>query len=132
LVHLSKNSKKNSKILTGAVKMENILQAFGHASVQGSQNSSRYGLYSEYQFSASGRMLGVKTIDYLLEKDRITAAYEMAEGERNFHIFYQLIAGKIKLFLKVQAPRPKRKKICFCLLKVDHLLIYKAQSNMVH
>jgi chitin synthase len=56
----------------GAVKVDSILHAFGHASTAQSANSSRYGLYSEYQFSNSGRMVGVKLLDYLLEKDRIT------------------------------------------------------------
>ena len=93
LVALSRNTKKSSKVLTGAVKMESILHAFGHAHTPQSHNSSRYGLYSEYQFSANGRMVGIKTLDYLLEKNRITSAQSLGEGERNYNIFYQLLAG---------------------------------------
>lgn len=38
-------------------------------------------------------MVGVKLSDYGLDKTRLTAAFAMNEGERNFHIFYQLIGG---------------------------------------
>lgn len=98
LVALSTNSKKNSKVLTGAVKMQTILQAFGHAQVSDSGNSSRYALYTEFQFSRSGRMVGIKTLDYLLEKNRITSLHSCPEGERNFNIFYQLIGGILPFF----------------------------------
>lgn len=96
---LSTNAKKNSKVLTGAVKMQTILQAFGHAQIANSDNSSRYALYSEYQFSSSGRMVGIKTLDYMLEKNRITCLQSFPDGERNFNIFYQLISGNLELIL---------------------------------
>jgi chitin synthase len=92
-VALSSNTKKNSKVLTGAVKMQSILQSFGHAQISNSANSSRYALYTEYQFSRSGRMVGIKTLDYLLEKSRVTSLQSLPDGERNFNIFYQLIGG---------------------------------------
>ena len=74
--------------------MQTILQSFGHAQVFNSVNSSRFALYSEYQFSRSGRMVGVKTLDYLLEKSRVTSYQSLPDGERNFNIFYQVIGGK--------------------------------------
>ena len=95
LVAVSKNAKKNSKVLNGAIKLESVLHAFGHAAAQSSSDSSRYGLYSEYQYSASGRMIGVKTLDYLLEKHRVTKGHSLQDNERNFHIFYQLLGGLI-------------------------------------
>lgn len=76
--------------------MESVLQAFGHAALgRDSVSSSRYGLYSEYQYSANGRMVGIKTLDYLFEKNRITGSAAFGDGERNFNIFYQLLSGML-------------------------------------
>ena len=82
-------------MLTGAIKMQSVLQSFGTAKTSVSENSSRFSLYSEYQFSRYGRMVGIKTLDYILEKKRITDLHSFPEGERNFNIFYQVIHGKL-------------------------------------
>ncbi|KAJ6488481.1 glycosyltransferase family 2 protein [Mycena vitilis] len=42
------------------------------------------------QFSDRGRLQGIKTLDYYLERNRVSGA---PNGERNFHIFYYLVAG---------------------------------------
>jgi myosin heavy subunit len=44
-------------------------------------------------------MVGIKTLDYLLEKNRIASLQSFPDGERNFNIFYQLIGGIFNLFL---------------------------------
>lgn len=53
-------------------------------------NASRFGKYTELQFTERGRLCGIKTLDYYLERNRIAGALS---GERNFHIFYYLVAG---------------------------------------
>ena len=42
------------------------------------------------QFTDRGRLCGIKTLDYYLERSRVAGA---PSGERNFHVFYYLVAG---------------------------------------
>ncbi|KAJ3056155.1 hypothetical protein HK097_007879 [Rhizophlyctis rosea] len=90
LCALGKTSKKKSKVISGAIKSETVLEAFGNARTASNPNSSRFGRYTEYQFDSKGKMVGAKMLDYLLEKSRVT---QMPTNERNFHIFYYILAG---------------------------------------
>lgn len=67
-----------------------VLEAFGNARTLRNDNSSRFGKFIELGFSRAGHLLGAKVQTYLLEKVRL--AYHAA-GERNYHIFYQLLRG---------------------------------------
>ena len=66
-----------------------VLEAYGNAKTIRNNNSSRFGKWMEVYFSLRERSIDGATITpYLLEKSRLVF---QQNGERNFHIFYQLM-----------------------------------------
>lgn len=87
---VSNPGKKGSKLANQVPAWEFVLETFGNARTLFNPNASRFGKYTELQFSDRGRLTGIKTLDYYLERNRVAGA---PSGERNFHIFYYLVAG---------------------------------------
>lgn len=68
-----------------------LLESFGNARTLKNDNSSRFGKFIKISFNTNtGSIVGASISNYLLEKTRITT---QIEGERNYHIFYQVFSG---------------------------------------
>jgi len=67
-----------------------ILESFGNGRTLRNDNSSRFGKFIEIHFSVSGCLVSASIKTYLLEKTRLVAP---SVGERNYHIFYEMLAG---------------------------------------
>ncbi len=100
-VKLGKKSDKkvSLKMVHG---VQRLLSVFGSASIAGSLHATRFVFYQEFQFSNAGTLLGIKTLDYGLESNRIVSS---CKDESNFDVLYLLLNGatreeKIKWHLK--------------------------------
>ncbi|KAH1127570.1 hypothetical protein AAZX31_06G236400 [Glycine max] len=72
------------------LQINRILEAFGNAKTSRNNNSSRFGKLIEVHFSSMGKICGAKIQTLMLEKSRVV---QLANGERSYHIFYQLCTG---------------------------------------
>ncbi len=77
-----------------------VLEAWGNAKTLRNNNSSRFGKFTEIWLNNTGKLHanltpqyaidGASITTYLLEKTRVVT---QAKNERNYHVFYQLLAG---------------------------------------
>ena len=76
------------------LKSNPVTEAFGNAKTLRNNNSSRFGKWTSLAVSKQGVIEAGEITVYLLEKSRV--AWQ-AEGERNYHAFYQCLAGRESL-----------------------------------
>ena len=87
------SSAKDMTLEDKIVAANPALEAFGNAKTTRNDNSSRFGKFIRIHFGATGKLSFGDIETYLLEKSRVT--FQLG-GERNYHIFYQVISGKIE------------------------------------
>ena len=81
-----------------------ILEAFGNAKTLGNNNSSRFGKVTKLQYfpeTNGASLVGSCFHTYMLETNRVVS---QATGERNFHIFYQILSASSDLKEELLGP----------------------------
>ena len=88
--HTDAGSGRDDQTINAIIKANPLLESFGNAKTTRNDNSSRFGKFTRLQFDDRAVLSGARSNTYLLEKTRIL---QQAEGERNYHIMYQLLAA---------------------------------------
>ncbi|ETV75447.1 hypothetical protein, variant [Aphanomyces astaci] len=95
------NKELTLNIVERVLQSNPLMESFGNATTSRNDNSSRFGKFSELQFNADYELVGARCNTYLLEKSRVSTH---GKGERNYHIFYQLLAAPQEFRDRVELP----------------------------
>lgn len=101
---ISVSERGSEQVVNRVLHSNPLFESFGNSKTLRNDNSSRFGKFTQLLFDAesaeeaarNGRtipschLVGSKCITYLLEKSRVV---KVSEGERTYHIFYQLIGA---------------------------------------
>ena len=79
---------RSAAVAEAVVRSTPLLETFGNAKTLRNNNSSRFGKFTQLLFDREGGIVGSRVDVYLLEKIRVV---RQAKGERNYHVFYQLL-----------------------------------------
>ncbi|CAI5730211.1 unnamed protein product [Peronospora destructor] len=101
---------KEASIIDRVLDANPLMESFGNAKTSRNDNSSRFGKYSELQFDTLGQLIGARSRTYLLEKSRVSL---QGLGERNYHIFYQLLAAPTDVTTEVKVTDMEAKDFPF-------------------
>jgi len=100
--------KANGQSLEDQIVAANpAMEAFGNAKTTRNDNSSRFGKFIRVHFGPTGKLSSGDIETYLLEKSRVIF---QLEGERSYHIFYQMLSNR-----KPNIPK-------MCLIELDAML----------
>uniref|UniRef100_A0A663MX15 Myosin X n=1 Tax=Athene cunicularia TaxID=194338 RepID=A0A663MX15_ATHCN len=83
-------SEKSTRVEEAILESSPILEAFGNAKTVYNNNSSRFGKFIQLHFSQHGHIQGGRVTDCILF---FSGVVHQNPGERNYHIFYALLAG---------------------------------------
>ncbi|KAI8617111.1 chitin synthase-domain-containing protein [Chytriomyces sp. MP71] len=89
----SQTKKKKSKLVSSILRLDSIFAAFSRACTAANPTASTAGSYLEYQFNKKAKIVGVKVIDFLMDRGRVTGA---SDHGCNFNVFYLLVEGASK------------------------------------
>ncbi|OWA53058.1 putative Myosin-2 heavy chain, non muscle [Hypsibius exemplaris] len=89
LSHLMRRCAGEPELESKIILFNPLLEAFCNAKTSLNDNSSRFGKFIELQFNGTGKVIGAKICEYLLEKSRVT---HRSAGETNFHIFHHMLS----------------------------------------
>ncbi|KAF0984113.1 hypothetical protein FDP41_008028 [Naegleria fowleri] len=91
LAAVSISGLETQRIKDSILQSNPLLEAFGNAKTLRNNNSSRFGKFTNLYFNFKGQLQGAEIFTLLLEKARVV---KRRSGERNFHIFYQLLSDE--------------------------------------
>ncbi|KAI4574355.1 hypothetical protein MJG53_020919 [Ovis ammon polii x Ovis aries] len=87
------SKEKTSSVEQAILESSPIMEAFGNAKTVYNNNSSRFGKFVQLNIGQKGNIQGGRIVDCILFHLAFNRVVRQNPGERNYHIFYALLAG---------------------------------------